>query len=417
MAKEATSTLWGRVRLHRMTNRGSARVSACSLPEGRSPRRATVRWSHVLDGLQSLSKTNSREGQVGTAATARPPKPRVNYVNKGASGLSLTHIVPALLRLSPLFVVAAGLTMYVSCCCIFAALFFMLGEDCFYLGDVDFRFEEMLWLSVHTWSSVGYGSLYPICASGQAIVLIESFCCLMITSVMSGRVFFEVMRPRARVRFSSNYLSAVKEDGYRYITFRLVRDSGTELRDATVRVQARFWIPEGPDGKMVGKRAVLPLENDFFNIVEQWQLWHKIDEQSPLWCIRDALGKELAGIEISLAAYDTSYMQEVRLYGSYSASDYVEDATFNDMLKMVHDKGGQPVLVIDFGQLDVFTATGRERPRRTFWQVVRRSTSSLSAQDPGGPSLAARSRRLLRSTTSMGSRAHRTPAGGSESAR
>jgi len=168
---------------------------------------------------------------------------------------------------------------------------------------------------------------------------------------------------------------------------------------------------------MVGKRAVLPLENDFFNIVEQWQLWHKIDEQSPLWCIRDALGKELAGIEISLAAYDTSYMQEVRLYGSYSASDYVEDATFNDMLKMVHDKGGQPVLVIDFGQLDVFTATGRERPRRTFWQVVRRSTSSLSAQDPGGPSLAARSRRLLRSTTSMGSRAHRTPAGGSESAR
>jgi hypothetical protein len=59
-------------------------------------------------------------------------------------------------------------------CSVFAVFFYFFGTDCFSfsIDGVDFSFHELLWLSVHTFSSVGYGSVAPICAGAQVLVLL-----------------------------------------------------------------------------------------------------------------------------------------------------------------------------------------------------------------------------------------------------
>ena len=60
------------------------------------------------------------------------------------------------------------------------------------MSSTPFSFEEALWLSVHTFSTVGYGSIYPVCLGGHFFVVFESFVSLLITATMGGAIFFEV---------------------------------------------------------------------------------------------------------------------------------------------------------------------------------------------------------------------------------
>ena len=81
----------------------------------------------------------------------------------------LSQLVPKLLELGSLTVIGLGMLMYSAWVTIFALLFFAAGEECFGLDALvsEFNFSEMLWLSVHTFSTVGYGSTFPVCASTQ----------------------------------------------------------------------------------------------------------------------------------------------------------------------------------------------------------------------------------------------------------
>lgn len=72
----------------------------------------------------------------------------------------------------------------------------------------------MLWLSVHTFSTVGYGSAHPTCAAAEVLVLAESFVQLVLTFWFSGFTIFAAMRPRSRVRFSKHYLLSPSKDTF-----------------------------------------------------------------------------------------------------------------------------------------------------------------------------------------------------------
>ena len=88
----------------------------------------------------------------------------------------LSQLIPALLRLNPLTVIALGLGVYALCVALFAALFYAAGAECFgfSVAGAQFSFAEMLWFSVHTFSSVGYGSIYPTCSPAQVVVFFET---------------------------------------------------------------------------------------------------------------------------------------------------------------------------------------------------------------------------------------------------
>ena len=102
---------------------------------------------------------------------------------------------------------------------------------------------EVLWLSVHVMSTIGFGSAVPVCASGQALVLLESYFSLLFQAMIGAYVVFVFMQSRAKVRFSKNCLVTRKQEPARTeLSFRLVRESYSQIRDAHIYVQARFRL-------------------------------------------------------------------------------------------------------------------------------------------------------------------------------
>ena len=300
----------------------------------------------------------------------------------------------------PLVVLCFFLVTYVGSTVVFASAFYMCGEGCFRLEPgTGFGFVPMLWISVHVFSTIGFGNIAPrqTCAGAQLIVLLESFCALLVVSAISGYVVKLFLRPLSAVRFSSKVLvnggrrrvyysdeeeaevaaateqvhpdflslrtdetatpttiktpaeastatsshsrspeprrfgplhrskrishtadQAQDVNQYRFLTFRMVRQGRVQLRDVRVQLQAQYWIAGtvafGDRDSHKGRVCTLELEQSYFTTLEQLQVWHRIDEKSPLWRMRDSLDKYIDSFEVSVSAYDVASLQTVMFF-------------------------------------------------------------------------------------------------------
>ena len=262
------------------------------------------------------------------------------------------------------------LSTYVCSTVAFASLFFLFGDDCFILEPgTQFGFAPMFWISVHIFSTIGFGNIAPrqTCFGAQLIVLLESFCALLVVAAISGYVVKLFLRPLSAVRFSSKVLlnhgrrrvdySSDEVDGgdsdgtppssgtatpvfskavprhyrrlshtaglsqalqCRYVTFRMVRQGRVQLRDVRVNMQAQYWVAGatafGDRDSHKGRVCNLELEQSYFTTLEQLQVWHRIDEKSPLWRMRDSLDKYIDSFEVSVSAYDVASLQTVMFF-------------------------------------------------------------------------------------------------------
>ena len=72
-----------------------------------------------------------------------------------------------------------------------------------------------------------------------------------------------------------------------------MRTGGSPLRDCCVRVQARYQLAEGA----LRLEPLRLLQTTFSHMDAPCQCWHRLDEHSPLWEIRDTLETSLHGLE------------------------------------------------------------------------------------------------------------------------
>ena len=351
--------------------RGAATAAVTRITKSRQTSRETV----SDEPRSRLSgRVLPRGGKPTT--TAMSDTAPLKYTVAGVSVWKKLSIA-AILQLPSLASLLLALVLYVGLCVVFALLYYALGAACYDDDAVEgFSFGDMLWLSVHAFSSIGFGSVYPSCASGQVLVLLEAFTSLVVSSVLAGVVLFQVMRPRARARFSSHLL-VHESHGCSCLTFRLARESRFELRDARLQVQALLTATsDGFDrsseeerterlrGRQLTESATLQLRSAFASDLRVWQVWHQIDEASPLYRIRDSLKSDLKWVDVSLTAFDQVYMQEVRMHANYTSSDLVEGARFDEMASLDFDGRRHTV---DLSKIDAHHyIDARGRRQRTF---------------------------------------------------
>lgn len=259
------------------------------------------------------------------------------HVNTGAWKLAFAQRI---FNGPPLVVISIALVLYVAMAVIFGGIFYSFGVDCYKLDyPEDFDFASMLWMSVHAFSTIGFGNLAPrqTCAGAQVVLLIESFVSLLVGSAIGGYVVKQFLRPLAAVRFSSvillnrgrrriadddeenaagpEYSTTQAQAEYRFLTFRMVRQGLIQLRDVRVKAQVQWWSAGttafGDRDHHKGRVANLKLEQDYFTTLEQLQVWHRVDESSPLWRMRDSLDRVVDGIEVSVSSFDTASLQQV----------------------------------------------------------------------------------------------------------
>ena len=119
---------------------------------------------------------------------------------------SILEVISRMLATSLGTCIVAGFVLNLALVLVFAGLFTACGEDCFVEGDGPVDFDQMFALSVHTFTTVGYGSIYPTCTAGQVVMLVEQYAALIAQLVLGALILLKVLTPRARIRFATSAL-------------------------------------------------------------------------------------------------------------------------------------------------------------------------------------------------------------------
>jgi inward rectifier potassium channel len=209
-------------------------------------------------------------------------------------------------------------------------------------------FLRAVFFSVHTFATIGYGTIVPIGVAANALVAVESFVGLLTVALVTGLVFARFSRPTARVRFSRSVVIAPYHAGTA-LMFRLVNERRTEMLQLEARVLYSHVVDDG--GRRTRRFDELPLERHrvvFFPL--SWTIVHPIDAASPLaGATHERLVDDEAEILVLLSGVDETNGQLLHARTSYRAEDIVEGARFASLFNPASSDG---VLSIDVTRLD-----------------------------------------------------------------
>ncbi|MGH7119124.1 MAG: ion channel [Acetobacteraceae bacterium] len=186
------------------------------------------------------------------------------------------------MRLSALLGLMAGTVVLINLG--FGAIYTAIGGIA---GARPGDFGDGVFFSVQTFSTTGYGALYPKSMLANSVASIEIICGLLATALATGLLFARLSRPQARVMFSR--VAVVHPyQGVPTLMFRIANRRRNLLTDARISVTL-MRDEEDEDGNSMRRMIDLPLERDHspaFAI--SWTVMHRITETSPLFGIDQA---------------------------------------------------------------------------------------------------------------------------------
>ncbi|WP_158281532.1 ion channel [Sediminitomix flava] len=215
---------------------------------------------------------------------------------------------------------------------IFACLYFFVGVH--HIEGVDHTtgwkgFADAFFFSVQTFTTVGYGSMYPDSFGVKAISSFEALLGLLITALTTGLLFSRFSRPTARVVFSKNALITEYKNGKKAFMFRMVNERKENLLETNATVILSLQNKTS-DGSYSRKYYNLDLQIDhiyFFPLT--WTVVHEIDEDSPFFNLSHQELKDYdAEILIIITSYDEAFYEDLHIKHSYHIDDFVWDKKF-----------------------------------------------------------------------------------------
>lgn len=258
--------------------------------------------------------------------------------------------IPRLLALMAAFYVVTNV--------FFAVLYWLAGPAAL-LGASDTpggRFEDSLFFSVQTLSTIGYGRLVPNTRVANLLVALEALVGLLGFAVLSALLFARFTRPTAKISFSRNAIIAPYRDGWA-LMFRLVNLRNHDLSEVRAVVTMARWVDE--NGTRQRRFHQLTLERDSIIFMPlHWVIVHPIQGNSPLrGYSMESLADADPEIVCLITADDETFAQTVHAKTSYDKDDLVWGARFSDMYLADTDH-----VAIDLTRLDqIDRAEGPDR--------------------------------------------------------
>jgi inward rectifier potassium channel len=235
------------------------------------------------------------------------------------------------------------------------ALVFFLGESPI-ANAVPGRFLDLLYFSIETLATVGYGDMHPQTDYGHLVATVEIFTGMSFLAVMTGLVFARFSRPRSRFVFARHPIVS-RHEGQPTLMIRVANARHNTISGAT----ARLWLIRGEytaEGQYFRRYYELKLlrnENPVFAL--SWTIFHLIDEASPLF---DASADELAEAEallmLTISGLDDSSAQQLNARQSYSHGHIRWQHRYVDVVSNAED--GR--LIIDYAKFHDVTPEPRE---------------------------------------------------------
>ena len=189
-------------------------------------------------------------------------------------------------------------------------------------------FMQCFFFSNQTFTTVGYGGMYPTGLLSSWVASIEAFIGLMTFALATGTLYGRFSRATSKVVFSRNAI--ITPTTNQHIAFQFMaankRTSNLMEMEATVNFS---WV-NTENGEKFRQFKLLNLElAKIAMFPTSWTVNHIIDEESPLYGMtyEDIKEKEVE-VFVTLRGFDETYSQLVYSRMSYTASDVVYGAKF-----------------------------------------------------------------------------------------
>ena len=209
-------------------------------------------------------------------------------------------------------------------------------------------FLSALFFSVQTFTSVGYGHVYPGSNGAGALSSLEALVGVLAFALATGLLYGRFSRPTARIQFSRTAIVSRRPDGGPCLQFRVANRRDNILIELSAQVIVKFIDP----ATLNASYEALPLERDHVSFLPlTWTLVHDLTPDSPLHGLGPA-DYEARDVEIivALKGYDDTFAQNVYARYSYIPSEIAWHRRF----VRAYDVDENGIAVVD---LDVLDAT------------------------------------------------------------
>ena len=235
---------------------------------------------------------------------------------------------------------------------LFAILLLMTGIDCLSgveEGGLFLNFAEAWFFSVQTLTTVGYGSVSPVCFSSNIISSVIALMGLLTFALVTGLFFARFSKPIAQFAFSQKGIIAPYGENGSGFMFRIANRRDNQIINVEAKVIVS-WVTMDKQGEKRRQFASLALElNKIVMLPLSWTIVHPITEDSPFF---GKGKKELREMETEVIAlvegYDESFSQKVYINISYSADEILCGYKF----KMMYYPGDEGKTVLDLSKID-----------------------------------------------------------------
>jgi inward rectifier potassium channel len=209
------------------------------------------------------------------------------------------------------------------------------------------NFADSFFFSIHTFGTIGYGSMYPGTYLSESVMAVEALTSLAVNALITGLAFAKFARPTARLLWSEVAVISDR-DGVPTLMVRVANERINHIVDATVKmaVLRQETTLEGESVRKVVDMALVRTTSPTFLLT--WSVMHQITKDSPLYGrTADELKAVSAEIVLTMTGLDETLSQIIHDRHSYIVSELRYETRFADVLGRSTDDGRR---ILDLGQ-------------------------------------------------------------------
>jgi inward rectifier potassium channel len=259
-----------------------------------------------------------------------------NLVKEGMSFFTRFSIFHDMLNLPRWKFIAAILLFYLGINVVFTGVYFWIGPpqlDGLPNGDNWKIFREIFYFSTQTFTTVGYGHVYPVGDAANLVSSIEALTGFSSLAIVTGLIYGRFSKPKSYLVFSDDALvSPYKEITGLMFRFAAFKDKHA-LTELEIMVNVGLLVSENE--QPVYKYFSLNLERSRVESMPlSWTVVHPIDEASPFYGFTESDMKN-GDVElyVMLRGFDEVFSSYVQQRTSYTYHEIFFNRKFVPMYR------------------------------------------------------------------------------------
>jgi inward rectifier potassium channel len=229
-----------------------------------------------------------------------------------------------------------GAGLYLAICLLFALLYLAVPGS---VGGMRRgSLEDAFYFSVHTMSTIGYGTLVPGNRWAHVLVIVQALSNILLVALFTGLTFAKFARPRARVLFTDKVVVGPR-DGVPHLMVRLANWRHNQVIEAQLRMYM-IVVERTREGEVLRRPVELTLVRDRTPIfMLTFMAMHRIDGSSPLAseAQRERLMADGVDLIVAFTGLDETLGHQIHARHRYSMNDIVWGARFVDIITTTSD--------------------------------------------------------------------------------